>query len=152
MNKFLLSLSVLLPFSIVALVGLSGCGSGGSESDPAPTKAQFTKQAEKICEDAENELLEKARIYVAEHPGAEEEDMIAPVAVPGLEKEIAAIKALGVPKEGEAKVEAMLEGFEKAVANTRKNPQVVVASETDPFSAPDKIAEQYGFRVCANLP
>lgn len=123
-----------------------------SEDTPTPTKAQFITQAEKVCESAENEVIEGARAYVKKHPGTEEEDMIVPVLVPSLENEVAALKALGLPEGSEAKVEAIVTGFDKAVKKTKEDPQGTMVDQTDPFKGPDKLAENFGFRVCANLP
>ncbi|MGN6587005.1 MAG: hypothetical protein ACTHKT_05960 [Solirubrobacterales bacterium] len=136
-------------FAVVALAGASGCGSSGSSG---LTKKQFIKKADKFCEEGEREQLELAAKYLKKNPGAEEEEMIVPAALPPLQKQAEKIKALPAPEGDEAEIEAIVKAFEKAVKDTEANPGAVLSKASNPFEEANKLAEKYGLTICSRAP
>jgi hypothetical protein len=134
-----------------ALAGASGCG-GGDSTSASLTKKQFIAKADKICEEEEREQLELAAKYLKKNPGAEEEDMIIPAGLPPLQKQTERIKTLPAPEGDEAKIEAIMKAFEKALKDAEANPQDVLTAASNPFKEADKLAEKYGFTNCAHAP
>jgi hypothetical protein len=148
-NKVLPILIALL--LVAALTGASGCG-GGDSTSASLTKKQFLKKADEICEKGETEQLEMAAKYLKKNPGAEEEELIVPAALPPLQKQTEEIKALPAPEGDEAEVEAIVKAFEKALKDSEANPQDVMSSGSNPFKEADKLAKKYGLTSCANAP
>jgi hypothetical protein len=136
---------------VICSICTFGCGNSSSEA-ASLTKAQFIKRGEAICNEAELEQLKGANAYASKHPGAEEEDLVVPVILPPIEKELEGLEALGVPKGDEEAVQKFLTSLEAAVKQSRESPGDLFAAETDPFTKPDKLAEEYGFDVCGNNP
>jgi hypothetical protein len=139
----------LLAISVLTL-GTGGCGGGDPESNL--TKTQFIKQGEKICQDAESEQIERFAKYRKAHPDGEELDLVSPVLLPALEKEVRMLRALGAPSGDEETVEALLRGLEGAIEKARKDPETLLVGESDPFDEPNALAKEYGFKTCAKNP
>jgi hypothetical protein len=148
-SKVIAILSTLI--LVGALTGALGCGSSDSTT-ASLTKKQFLKKAEEICETGEREQLELASKYLKQHPGAEEEEMIVPAGLPPLQKQTEKIKALPAPEGDEARIEAIVKAFEKALEDAEAKPQDVLSSESNPFKQANGLAEKYGFTNCAHAP
>ena len=133
------------------LAGVTGCG-GGSSTSASLTKKQYLKKAQEICEEGEKEQLELAAKYLKKNPGAEEEDMVLPAAIPPLQKQIERIKALPAPEGDEAKIEAFVKASEQALKEGEANPQELLSSTSNPFDKANKLGEKYGFTNCASSP
>lgn len=144
-------LPILLAFAAALLMMVSGCG-GSEAAEVHLTKKQFLKKGDEICSKAENEQFEGAGRYIEKHPNAREIDLVIPVGLPPIEKEIRALKALGTPKGDEAEFEAFIKALEAALEDARKDPKVALGSEATSFKKPNKLASDYGFSVCANNP
>jgi len=98
------------PLLGLALIA-AGCGggqqAGGEESSgtgAAPSKAQFIKQADKICAQADNRQDRMRGIYLKKHTNAEASQagqigMVAEAALPPIDQEVARLAALEPPAE-----------------------------------------------------
>jgi hypothetical protein len=142
----LLSMSVLLAICF----GAAGCGSGSS--DQALTKKEFAARAERICERARTTVSSTAIAYKRKNPSIEEVDLVTKVATPSIEEEIRQIKALGTPSEGKSEVMAFVNGFEDGLADISKDPQVILAAKTNPFTKGKTAAAAYGLEICSTFP
>jgi hypothetical protein len=144
----------VLAFALAALaafISIAGCGADDSE-EASLTKAQFAKQADLICSDAANEQAEKAAVYLKKHPKADEAEMMGPVAVPPLEKELGELQELGLPRGHEAEAEAFIEEFEKALGEFKEDPEAAVSPGGNPFEKATRLAEKYEYGDCSQSP
>lgn len=158
-----MSRHILIIYSVLSLASafvlVVGCGSDSRDaltqgrSQHPLTRAQFIKQGDAICAAASGEQLTLGIRYAKAHPGAEEEDAMAPAIVPPLMKELAELEALPAPKADEAQITAFLEDLSEAVEKGKANPRRLVAGQGNLlFAKANKAAEGYGFRSCANNP
>jgi hypothetical protein len=157
--------TALLAGAVLALV--SGCG-GGSDSSSAgargdnsrataasgPAKAAFIKRADVICEKTDQEQKQGQVSFSEEHPGnatrALEEEAVAKVGLPPVQKEAEEIGNLRTPTGDEAEIEAIVSGLEGAVKKAEAKPAVLLEEgSSGPFSEVFKLARDYGFKACA---
>jgi hypothetical protein len=135
------------------VVVISGCGGGDSTaSGQALPKAQFIKRASSICENSEGEQLQMMFAYAKKHPGAEEEEMVKPAALPPLEQELEDIKSLGAPEGDEAEIDAWLKEFEATIKKVTTNPGSILNLQNNPFDQANKMIAKYGLDKCATAP
>jgi hypothetical protein len=149
MTRISLSILILIGAALAAV----GCGSSDSaeSASAAPTKKQFIKQADSICEQAEVELFHRVVAYKKKHPAAGEEAMVEAVGLPPLEKEINSLKGLVAPEGDEAQVQAWMEAFEVPLQTVRKNPQLLLDLQNNPFENANKQASKYGAQACKSV-
>lgn len=149
---------VLFAFA-VALVGVGGCGggAGGEETVPAGTltKQQFLKRAEAACAVSVKELnkadLAAWKRYEPDHSTTDEAvlNKVSLALVPGKEKEMHRIRAVGLPKGGERYVHEMLETWEEGLEEAREDPSLI--RESGPGTGLYKsyeMASKYGLEGC----
>lgn len=148
----------------VPLLGLAliaaGCGggqqAGGEESSGsagAPPKAQFIKQADKICTEADNRQDRMRGIYLKKHANAEASqagqiELVAEAALPPIDQEVAKLAKLELPAEGAAEVEALVGELEKRVGEADEDPKAVVEGNWS-LASVEKRAKKFGFNACA---
>jgi len=148
MNKLITYIFICLT-AVCALV-LPGCG--GSDSTTSSTKADFVQRAEAICKKGEGEQLQLILSYKKQHPAAEEEELIKPAAIPPLENEIGAIKALDIPEGGEQEVNTWIKEFEATLQQVKRDPSMLVDLRENPFEKANKLAAKYGLETCGGAP
>lgn len=153
-------------FFLAVLTGaliIAGCGGGGSTSNSGSeqnsavvvlTKAELIKQGDEICAKTDQTQEVSLRVYLKKHPkakaaGAEQEKMILAVGVPPIQVEAEELGRLGAPAGDAAKVGAIVKGIEQAVKLGEENPKSLTTREEGPFTAVDKLAREYGFKVCS---
>jgi hypothetical protein len=138
--------------SVLAVAGIAA-GCGGDDSEPL-TKAEFIKQADKVCKEAKDtkqkdfEKLTKELEDGEKKPsGNTEQELIESVVVPALEKELTALEELDAPEGEEEKVEALQAEMQDVLEGAEENP---VGSEVDavPFRELAKSTSKYGFKYC----
>jgi len=142
---------------LLVLFALSACGGGGSDSATDPphiSKAALIKKGDAIC--AETDKLQRVRLnaYLKVHPTAEESEtafaeMLRIAGMPPIASEIEQLRALGVPKGDEAKVNAILTGYEKSLRAAEADPKSIFNVTGGPFAPFEKQAAKYGFKACA---
>lgn len=150
---------------LVLLVGVfalglvaAGCGSSDDSTDTVEetvtlTKAEFIKQGDEICKQTEADSETEAEEFAKENgftleDASEEqlEEAVAEVLVPVLDRQVEEIGALGVPEGDEQQVEEILAAVEDASAEVADDPSL--AFEGEPLKEADKLAKDYGFKVC----
>jgi hypothetical protein len=155
-------LSLLIFASSLAVLSLAtGCGS----SDPPPTKAQFLKQADRVCQKGEEKRATALEEFTLKS-GAGSKNPLTPaqaefqmvgVLLPPVREMTQQVGELEAPDGEDAKVEAIVKGMERAVkrqegeskhmrqlAEAGKRPAVI----TDPFRPVAELAGKYGFKTC----
>jgi hypothetical protein len=154
--------AVLAVLGVLAAAAiLAGCGSDSSSSASATdeaaaplSKAEFVKQADKICEKGIKKkdeavsaaLKEQAEKAQAAPTAKETAKLVEETVLPSYSETVEQLSQLGVPKGDEAKVEKMTGEFESALKALEADP--AKANESNPFEPADKAAEAYGIENC----
>jgi hypothetical protein len=150
---------------LAAALVVAGCGGGGGGGDEAAggggslSKAEFLKQADAVCSAGKTKVraeyqayLTKNKIEEGKESKAENEahvtEIAETIAFPALRQQIEEIRALGAPEGEEAEVKAFLDATEAEVKEAEEDPQSLLASSNEVFAKSDKLAEEYGFKVC----
>jgi hypothetical protein len=135
----------------------AGCG-GGDDSTTFPAgvsrpldKVEFLAEAERICAST------KARIEAAaddlaggrhDPPPAEVRRVVIAVAIPALESEVRAIRAIGVPAGDARKVGAIVAATERGIDQIRADPEAVVNGAPPALRKAGRLARAYGSAEC----
>jgi hypothetical protein len=145
----------------VLALGLVAAGCGSSDDDSTDTveetvtltKAEFIKQGDQICKQAEDDSEVEAEEFAEENgftldDASDEqlEEAIGEVLVPALDRQAEEIDALGAPEGDEEQVEEILTALDEASAEVADNPSI--AFKGDPLKEADQLAKAYGFKVC----
>jgi hypothetical protein len=150
--------------ALAASAAATGCGGGsstaaenqGSTSDTATiTKAVLIKKGDAICRHTDD--VQKARLagWEKQHPKESlietsvQQRALVYAAIPPLASEIEAIAALGLPKGQEGAVEAIVSGWRGALKGIEQMPSLLLEAGEGPFTQPDKLAGDFGFKDCA---
>lgn len=133
---------------LVVLLALAGCG--GSETSSL-NKSEFVKQANLACQEGLAAKEEKIQAAVARLGGrkvtrSDQEKLILTVLVP-YEEATEKIDELDAPQGEEAKIQAIVEAREEAVARTKADPGTALVSSTA-FEKATKLAANYGLDRC----
>lgn len=149
-KRFIALLAALVAISVI----VAGCGSDSSSSSSL-SKAEFIKQADKICEKGNEENNTEFEEFAKEHNLSEkkepskavQEEAISEIVAPGVKKQIEEIDALGAPEGDEKKVEAMVGAVEEGVEEIEANPAVLIEGK-NPLAKGSKLAKEYGLKTC----
>lgn len=160
--------SRMLATTVVGLaLVLAGCGGDDEGTSSAPeaqsttavaavTKADYITQADAICKTA-NDASEQASTAAVqalgtEEPTAEQLSTIASdVVLPGLEKQLAALRALPKPSEGAEEVDAIYADLDTAIASAKEDPSILTNGEEsaeNPFAGANEKAVAFGMKEC----
>lgn len=143
---------------IVGMLALlvAGCGGGDASSAESISKEEFIARADAICKQS-NARMEAGFAKIlkgAKNPAkpskAEYEKLVGEVMVPNLKREIAKLRALGIPDGDEERVEAMLSALEEGEETAERDPKAVTASSDAVFGIASRIAGEYGLEVCGS--
>jgi hypothetical protein len=139
----------------IALVFVAGCGEDaqeGSGSASTMSTAQFAKRASAICVETNKQLQTGIQRVYAQAPRGSDLNSLAAalvsrVIVPGMETEVADIRALGEPPGAGEPVEGMLSSIEKTLRGLQQKPRIVI-STSKPFAAAERLGDEYGLTAC----
>lgn len=146
--------------SILAALVVSGCGGGNpstarsTAAEGSLTKAELIAKGDAIC--AETDKIQEQRMaaygkhepdYMRSKPAFYR--MIEAAGLPPVQIEIEKLRALGAPEGEEAKVNAILSGFQKAERAAEADPRFAMGVTEGPFVASAKLARAYGFKACS---
>jgi hypothetical protein len=137
-----------------------GCGDSGDDgtATAAPlTKAEFIRQADAICSKGGKESEAELAKFVKEQalpkgatPTAKQiAEAGSKILAPGLREQSDELHALGPPAEGADQIDEFLAGIDAAIGQLEENP-AEAKSTAKLFADTDKIAQEYGFKVCGN--
>ena len=147
------------PAATVALLvlALAGCGGGDEDEGFAPgvsqpqTKVEFLREADRICLSTEQQIEAAADDLLGERGGvdpAEVERVALEIAVPALETEVLAIRAIPVPDGDQAEVEAILEATEQGIAEIEADPRALADGPPPSLRKAERLARSYGSQQC----
>jgi hypothetical protein len=159
-KRVLAALLTCLALAVVA----AGCGGGGDttgggegtdESETAPTKAAFIKEADGVCKAADEELNEEIESYAKENgisttkepTKAQQEEIYAEVVLPNVAGQGDDIDALTPPEGDEVKVEEIVHALDSGVEEAEANPGLLVEGK-NPLEDASSKAKAYGMKVC----
>lgn len=151
-------LTGLLALSATAIaLAAAGCGSGGESSGEAFAQttmplARYAHKTDFICSEGSSEQGNLAGAYLEKHPNTKEVDLVEPAAVPPIEKEIAELHELGLPKGHEAEAEVFVEEMEAALATLKKEPSGALSQKDNPFKKSNELGEKLGLGDCSRQP
>jgi len=136
---------------LAAALLVGGCGGSGTET---VTKAQFTKQANAICEKGDKERKAKFKAVNVPKPegsggwtNPEMEKVVLDIFVGPYNEMIDELKDVGLPEGEEEKAEAIFEAMEDGVEKVENDP-IAALSGTELFKEANKLNIEYGLTGC----
>jgi hypothetical protein len=149
-------------YRLIMIVGLAasallalGCGGGGEDSSSAPlTKAQFIKQADRICAKSNRKRNAAAASFIKQLPGgsaeaeAQFDQGLKEVVAPSMNREAKELAALVAPEGDAAELSRMIGNLSKASSAIAEEGVKGVRSSGLP--AFESEASAYGLKVCPN--
>jgi len=145
------------PFTSIAVLALSafallgaGCGGGGKS---APSKAEFIKQADAMCNGMDKAIYGKLQDLERSYPNGRPnevllEKFLLAVILPAIQEEAGELRALSAPKGDEKTVQGIASGIEAGIKKAEEDPASTVTDLRGPFSHAIGLATEYGFKVC----
>lgn len=130
------------------LILLSGCG-GGSSSQ---SKTQFVREANAICEQAEQQRFKRMEAASRKFPSGDlkqvptQEKMLA-IGISAYEDAAQELGSLRTPDGDQEKVEAIIHGLEEGARKVREAPSTLLVSNY-PFRRVDGLLKAYGIVKC----
>ncbi len=150
--------AALATAAVLAGAAIGGCG-GDDPADTYPSgvsrpiaKVRFLREADRICAST-NARIEAAGDDLtggrSDAPPAEVKRVVLGVAIPALEAEVRAIRALGAPAGDEREVEAIVAATEDGIDEIRADPVGVVDRGPPPaLRRAAKLSRAYGSQEC----
>ena len=143
-------------------------GTGGSESQsdltaqieegPTPSKKQYIKEGEEVCETVPKRFQASIRKNNAQFKKESREQKktiyeirILGAAVPPLEMAAEEWADLGAPKGDAEDAAKIVKSLEASVVGFEKDPSSNLAGPESPFAEFSKLTKAYGFKLCPQL-
>jgi hypothetical protein len=140
-----------IAIALIAVVP-AGCGSDDkSSSDNAPTKAEFVKQADAICQKGSKEIDQKGKALFGggqKPTSAQQKQFATEVLLPNVEQQVSGVDNLTPPKGDEDQVNAIVTTAHAAIEKGKSDPAALLSDKDDPFAKTNKLAREYGLKVC----
>lgn len=150
--------------AVATLVPIIGCGDDrGTAADGTSTapgdvaeqsaKTLFIRSANEACRKDARKIRAKAQGITAQASGDSQEALAGVVIrraiAPGLEAQVAAVRALEPPPGEAEKVNEVLTAIQATVADARRDPAAFVR-QGDSFTDSSSAAAQYGLTACGH--
>jgi len=137
---------------VAALAVVAGCG--GDSDDDSLTKAEYTQQANAICQQGEDEKNKEIQAAVNDPKaisgqGQEGElELLTEFALPPIATMTEELSDLGGPSGEEEKAEALVEAFEEEIEKIEANPKSVISGSGGEFAEANKLAGELDLKAC----
>jgi hypothetical protein len=152
---------IAMLFGVLAIAVIAaGCGSSSDnssseESTSSITKAELIKQGDAICAKGNKEGEAEFEEYAEENglsenkepTEAQKEELATNILLPSVSGQIEEIRALGAPSGEEEEVSEILDTVEEEIEEGEAEPAGLFESG-EPFAEGNKLAREYGFKVC----
>jgi hypothetical protein len=145
-------------FMMVVAIAALAAGCGSSSTDPSsPTKAEFIKEGDAICQKANKEFQKAFLVLGKENKkkGIEgrtlREDGVEiseKIFLPNAQKRAESLAELTPPSGEEAQIAAMVAAIEEGVEKGEKDPNVLFSQTAYPFDKANELQRDYGFEYC----
>jgi hypothetical protein len=148
-------IATLAGVAAIAMI-VAGCGSSSDDSTSSLTKAQFIVKADAICKKGNTEI-ESGFEDFAKEAGIKENKEPTPaqgvevsetVLIPYIKEQSEELRDLEVPSGDEEEITAMLDALDEGVEEAEEDPEALFTSKSDPFGPANKMAKEYGLKVC----
>jgi hypothetical protein len=150
---------------VVALLGMTGCGSDDSSAGAAAngevtvktgslSKAQFVKQADQLCKETRRQFQGEYEDFVKKEassstpPTNQTAKLVDAVIVPDFSGLVDQIGSLGAPSGDEQEISAFLTALQQRLQDFQERPSILEQTVT-PFARTEKLARAYGLTGCA---
>jgi hypothetical protein len=157
-------IALLAGLLAVALLAV-GCGGGGSDSSSASSepatsslsKAAFIKKADEVCKKGGERTQSEFAAYIKEEgisaknepTQAQFAEVSEGIQVPAFKRQAGELRALGAPAGDEAEVTAFVDAIDEGIEKVEEaDPKEALESASPMFAKADKLAAEYGFKVC----
>ncbi len=160
---------LLIPFALLAALGvlaIAGCG-GGDDSSTSTTGAsgatgvagaplsedEFLKQGNAICAAGNKEIDQAAQdAFTGQQPTDAQLQQFADIAVPSIQGQIDAIRALPAPEAIADQVTTFLDDAQSALDDVKADPSLFAAGDgaNDPFADVNQQAKALGLDECGS--
>lgn len=144
--------------------GCGGSSSSGSGDSSSPSKFEFVGKADAACAKGNKEVKTKYAAFLKENKitkATENEEspaelkksqaeVIETIAIPAYKQQAKEISALGAPSGDEDAVNAFADAVGEGIKKAEEDPVGVFTGTSKPFAKADKLAKEYGFKVCGN--
>jgi hypothetical protein len=149
---------------LAASAAVSGCGGGSSTAadnqrstvgGATITKAILITKGDAICRHTDVVQKKRFAAYEKKHAGesllssSAREKALAYAAMPPLATEIEGIATLGSPEGEVGVVDDIISGWRGALKRLEQKPSLLLSFTEGPFTRPDKLAGDFGFKDCA---
>jgi hypothetical protein len=150
---------VLLAGALAIALVAAGCGGGSSNSTSTASisKAEFEKKGNAICAKGKLRVKRDALKFAAEHhllkqrpSEAQVKEIAETVVIPGIQRQVNELRALGAPAGEEQQVEETLEAIEEGLEEVKQDPTSAFKSEKEipAFAKATKLSEGLGLETC----
>jgi hypothetical protein len=159
---------LLIPVALIAALGalaVAGCGGDDETSSTTSTapgasgvsgaalsEDEFAKQGNAICA-AGNKAMNQAAegIFTQQKPTDAQLQQFADIAVPSIQGQIDAIRALPAPESIADQVGTFLDDAQSALDEVEADPSLLAASDSDdPFADVNQEADDLGLNECGS--
>ncbi len=122
-------------------------GTGG----PALSAEAFAEQANAICA-AGNKTIEQAAnsTFTGHEPSQAQLQVYADLAVPSIQQQIDAVRALPAPEDIQDQVDDFLDTAESDLKKVKADPSLFAAGDSDPFANTNESASALGLDECGS--
>lgn len=141
---------LVVVFVATALVA-AGCG-GSDDETTALSKAQFTKQANALCQKSGEERVARYRAQQAAEKDSlgsseQREQLFREAFIFPFEEMIEEVEELGVPEGDEQELEAIFKEWKRGAKIFEADP-LLLLSEPPTFAKANKLSQEYGLTGC----
>jgi hypothetical protein len=145
-----------LALGLVACGDDDDSGSAATTTTTALTKAEFIREANRICKQQDNKISRASQQFFAdapndqEPPASEVAEFGRKTVFPAIQDQIDRVEALGAPEGDEDEVKAILDAAKSGLAKLEANPnQLEKGGAASAFEEFQKLAGDYGLDECA---
>jgi hypothetical protein len=139
---------VLVACLLAAGIAVAGCG---GDDDEALSKSAYIAQGDKICREANQDLIAQLREEFpdgAPTSKADQESAVVDVVVPNVEAQVDGLRALAAPEGDEDTVAEIYDSLENGAEKLKDDPSLVTEQGENPLADAQRLANNYGFEDC----
>lgn len=144
-------------------LALAGCGGGSGGETAGLSKADFIKKATAVCQGARRRIESEFAAYSNGGEGKAAQRAVkageltvneaaariaAKILIPSVRRELAELRALGLPESQGDRVKAMLDSLQEGIEKAEAHPERAARDSTEAFGRPERLIREYGIGPC----